>query len=324
VLWYINKDSETYKALPQWQKDLFWIIITNEGTEKEIVWRIPKPFEIGWLFGTVPERMADWIYNKDKDYINTSSKEFNFDTILSLMPWPDAVKPFMEDLTNENFFFDRPIVPSQMEKILPEYQYTEYTSETGKLIAKAFSRIREHFGMTELIGPSLDSPAKVDNYLKAWTGGLGLYVIQTLDLAFTKAGIAKPIVKPWSDTWQKNLSEIWLIKALVVRHPSASASYIQKFWELYRPIKKKHDTYTYLMNQNQAAEAIKVFQTIDPELLYLIEMAGPIRELGDIIHMILKLDDIKPNEKRQLIDGFYFNMIDIAKQALKVKKEMKK
>ena len=78
------------------------------------------------------------------------------------------------------------------------------------------------------------------------------------------------------------------------------------------------------MNQNQVAEAVKVFQTIDPKLLYLIEMAGPIKELGDIIHMILKLDDIKPNEKRQLIDGFYFNMIDIAKQALQVKKEMKK
>ena len=38
----------------------------------------------------------------------------------------------------------------------------------------------------------------------------------------------------------------------------------------------------------------------------------------------LKNKNIKPNEKRQLIDGFYFNMIDIAKQALKVKKEMKK
>ena len=31
-----------------------------------------------------------------------------------------------------------------------------------------------------------------------------------------------------------------------------------------------------------------------------------------------------PNEKRQLIDQFYFNMIDIAKQALQVKKDMDK
>ena len=50
--------------------------------------------------------------------------------------------------------------------------------------------------MKELIGPSLDSPVKVDNYIKAWTGGLGNHVLQILDLAFEKAGIAKPIVKP--------------------------------------------------------------------------------------------------------------------------------
>ena len=324
ILWIMNKDSETYKALPQWQKDLFWIIISNEGTEKEVVWRIPKPFEIGWVFGTLPERMLDWIYKEDAEYVKQSAGEFSWEMIKSLGPIPDVVKPFIEDKANQNFFFDRPIVPYQMEKVLPEYQYTEYTSETAKLIAKAFAGLREHFGMGELIGPSLDSPAKVDNYIKAWTGGLGNHVLQILDLAFTKAGIAKPIVKPWSDTWQRNLSDMPIIKAFVVRHPSSSASYIQEFWKLYRPIKQKHDTFEYLMNQNKVEEAMKVWDSIDPELLYLIDMAGPIREIGDVIHMILKLDDIKPNEKRQLIDEFYFNMIDIAKQALQVKKDMDK
>ncbi len=324
ILWIMNKDSETYKALPQWQKDLFWIIISNEGTEKEVVWRIPKPFEIGWIFGTLPERMLDWIYKEDAEYVKQSAGEFSYEMIKSLGPIPDIIKPFIEDKANQNFFFDRPIVPYQMEKVLPEYQYTEYTSETAKLIAKAFAGLREHFGMGELIGPSLDSPAKVDNYIKAWTGGLGNHVLQALDLGFTKAGIAKPIVKPWSDQWQRNLSDMPIIKAFVVRHPSASASYIQEFWKLYRPIKQKHDTFEYLMNQNKVEEAMKVWDSIDPELLYLIDMAGPIRELGDVIHMILKLDEIKPNEKRQLIDEFYFNMIDIAKQALKVKKDMDK
>ena len=78
------------------------------------------------------------------------------------------------------------------------------------------------------------------------------------------------------------------------------------------------------MNQNNVEEAMKVWDSIDPELLYLIDMAGPIRELGDVIHLMLKLDEIKPNEKRQLIDGFYFDMIAIAKRALEVQKEMKK
>ena len=81
VLWYMNKDSETYKALPQWQKDLFWIIISNEGTEKEVVWRIPKPFELGWIFGTLPERMLDWIYKEDAEYVKQSAGEFSWEMI---------------------------------------------------------------------------------------------------------------------------------------------------------------------------------------------------------------------------------------------------
>ena len=324
LLWYKNKDSEVYRELPQWQKDLFWIIISNEGTPEQVVWRIPKPFELGWVFGSFPERILDWIYKEDAEYVKQSAGEFSWEMIKSLSPLPDVIRPFIEDATNENFFFNRAIVPYEMEKVLPEFQYTEYTSETSKLIGKAFARLTYMFGGTEMVGPSLDSPAKVDNYLKAWTGGLGTYILNILDYAFTKAGISKPPVKPWSDTWQKNLADIPIIKAFVVRHPSASASYVQKFWKLYRPIKQKHDTYEYLMRQNKVNEALKVWNSIDPALLYLIDMAAPIRELGDVINMIWKLDDIKPNEKRQLIDGFYFNMIDIAKQALKVKKDMDK
>ena len=78
------------------------------------------------------------------------------------------------------------------------------------------------------------------------------------------------------------------------------------------------------MRQNKVEDAMRVWDSIDPALLYLIDMADPIRELGDVINMIWKLDDIEPNEKRQLIDQFYFNMIDIAKQALQVKKDMDK
>ena len=96
---------------------MFWIIISNEGTSKEIVWRIPKPFEIGWLFGTFPERILDWIYKEDEEYINQSAGEFSYEMVKSLGPIPDVIKPFWEDSANRNFFFDRAIIPYQMEKI---------------------------------------------------------------------------------------------------------------------------------------------------------------------------------------------------------------
>tara|TARA_Y100000031_G_C8249839_1_gene399942 strand:- start:39 stop:4328 length:4290 start_codon:yes stop_codon:yes gene_type:complete len=329
LIWYNNKDSQVYKDLPQWQKDLSWIIITNEGTPEQVVWRIPKPFEIGWIFGTLPERLLDWIYNQEEgeDAIN-SMKDFGWDFMKSLSPIPEFMRPFMEDSQNRNFFMDRPIVPYNVEKLLPEYQYTEYTSETAKLIGSIFGKLRDSLGMEAMrIGPlrmSLDSPAKVENYILAWSGGLGRYALSVLDYSFKTIGVTTPPIKPWSDNWVRNLSEIPIIRGFVVRHPSASSEHLTKFWDLYKIIARDVETFEYLMAENNLDDALKVWNRIDPELLYLVEMAKPIKEIGDIVTLIYNNDGVSANDKKQLIDGFYENMIDIAKQALQVRIDMKK
>lgn len=323
LIWYNNKDSQVYKDLPQWQKDLNWIIITNEGTEDQIVWRIPKPFEIGWVFGTLPERILDAIYNADggKDLIN-SSKQFGYDFIKSLGPVPEFMKPFIEDATNESMFFERPIVPYALERLMPEYQYSEYTSETAKLIANVFEKLRPEEA-TELFGPSLDSPAKVENYIKAWTGGLGKYTLDVLDYALKKTGVTPPVKKPWSDNWIKNLADMPIIASFVVRNPSSSSQHITDFWKLWMPVQQKLTTYNYLMSQNKPEEAIKVFDKIDKNKLALEATAGVIKDIGDAIDMMYKNNEVKPNEKRQLIDGWYLDIIEMAKDTLKTQKELK-
>jgi hypothetical protein len=324
LLWLKNKDSEVYRDLPQWQKDLFWIVITGEGTPDQTVWRIPKPFEIGWLFGTLPERLLDWMYQEDSSQFTTSALDFSKDFGKSFMPLPEFIRPFLEDSANENFFFERPIVPYSMEKILPEYQYTEYTSATAKLIAQSYAKLRESVGIFEMIGPNLDSPLKVENYIRAWTGGLGQYVLNILDYSFKQIGVTNPPIQPWSDNWVRNLADIPIIKAFVIRHPSSTAEPINKFWKLYKPIAREVETFEKLMADNNIEEAMKVWNRIDPELLYLIELAKPLKEMGDIVQLIYLNDGISPNDKRQLIDQFYGDMISIAKEALRIKKTVKK
>jgi len=324
LLWLKNKDSEVYKDLPQWQKDLFWIYITGEGTPDQTVWRIPKPFEIGWLFGTLPERMLDWMYQEDSSQFTDSALEFGEDTLKSFIPIPEFIRPFMEDAQNENFFFERPIVPYSMEKILPEYQYTEYTSATAKLIAQGYAKLRDTMGVFETMGPNLDSPLKVENYIRAWTGGLGQYVLKILDYSFKQMGVTNPPIQPWSDNWVRNLADMPIIKAFVIRHPSSTAEPINQFWKLYKPISRDVETFEKLMADNNIEEAMKVWNRIDPELLYLIELAKPLKEMGDLVQLIYINDGISPNDKRQLIDQFYGDMLGIAKEALRIKKTIKK
>ena len=315
LLWMKNHEDERYQRLPAWQKDLFWIIITGEG-EDSIVWRVPKPFELGILFGTGAERMLEWIYSKDPDAIKTLLSDFSWDHIKTLSPIPDVIKPFIENKMNTSFFFNKPIIPMSLEGILPEYQYTEYTSETAKLIGKIISDISyEKYG----------SPAHIDNIINSWTGTLGRYAVEVLDVALKKSGVVVAPTDPKSDDWVKNLADIPIIKALVVRDPSSNSEHITKFWKTYQPLAKKIRTINHLFSQNQYEEAIKTFSETEIELSFLEASADALREMNQTVRMIMALD-LESNEKRQMIDQIYLMMIDLAKHdnevVLQVKRKM--
>jgi hypothetical protein len=328
LLWYANKDSETYKNLPQWQKDLNWIIITNEGTPEETVWRLPKPFEIGWIFGTLPERMLDWAYSKDPEPFKESFNDITKGLFSTFTPLPEFAKVFVEDAANENFFTNRPIVARKHEDILPEYQYTPNTSETAKFIANVFAAFRDFTGQDELFGPSLDSPVKVDNYIKGWTGGLGKYLLQGIDKIAIELNLVKtPPPKPWSDNWVKNLSDIPIIKSFVIRTPSLNTKAIEDFWNKYKKIVKLQNTYNNMISDLQIKEGIDFQQNVlikefGESNLILLSSAPVLKEKGDLITIINNNTDMTPDEKRQQIDDIYIKMNQIAKIALKTLKEL--
>ena len=203
-----------------------------------------------------------------------------------------------------------------LEGILPEYQYTEYTSETAKLIGKIISDISyEKYG----------SPAHIDNIINSWTGTLGRYAVEVLDVALKKSGVVVAPTDPKSNDWVKNLADIPIIKALVVRDPSSNSEHITKFWKTYQPLAKKIRTINHLFSQNQYEEAIKTFSETEIELSFLEASADALREMNQTVRMIMALD-LESNEKRQMIDQIYLMMIDLAKHdnevVLQVKRKM--
>ena len=326
VNWWMNKDSETYKNLPEWQKDLNWIIITNEGEPNEVVWKIPKPFELGWVFGTLPEKIADGIYNSmDAKDVAADMGAFLGDTIQSFLPIPDVIRPAIESYYNESFFNNRPIVPYRLERVLPEYQYDDYTTGTAKLIARTFAKLRNAAGIESLPRyAQLDSPQKVDNLINAWFAGLGNYATSILDYAFVKAGLVEPVVKPWSDNWVKNLADIPAIRAFVARNPSAGAEPLQDFWDIYRPMAQKRATYNLLVKENKKAEALELYSTIGnpAKVELIIKTADILKQIGDANDKLNKVPFMSANEKRDRIDEMYYILIQIAKINLERIKEM--
>lgn len=306
LFWLANHDDERYKQLPRWQKDLFWILITGDGTVEDgdyTVFRIPKPYGPGILFGTGTEKMLDWFLNDDPEGMKTFVKE-RFDILNNFTGLlPDAIRPAIELQTNFNFFTNAPIVPRYIEGALPDYEYSEYTSSTGRVIGKFIS---------ETTNGAYGSPATIDHLINSWTGTLGRYALELSDKILEKAGVIDTPEKPAT-----TLADIPFIKAFVVRNPTGGSEFVERFYKKYNKIKERLNTVNKLVKEQNVNEALKVYSETDLQMLPLIEIAEVMSSQRAFIKAIY-YSDMTPIEKRQAIDDMYRSMIELAKNGLDI------
>ena len=303
LLWIANHNDERYNSLPQWQKDIFWIFITGEG-KNSIAWRVPKPPLIGQLFGSSVERFLDFASKSDPEGIKNLIAGLVQDNIQQTIPIPDIAKPFIEQYFNKSLFTGQPIIPRGYESILPEYQYTEYTSELSKFIGK---------GIRTIVGDysQMSSPIQIDNAIQAWSGTLGKTLVSALDKVLVTSGTVKDPIKP-SDT----IADIPIIKAFVVRNPTMSSEYITRFYSDYDEIQKRLATVTKLESEGKFADARKEADKIPLNFIFYKDAATAITYQNKIIRQIYNSPDFTAEQKRQLIDDTYRSMIDIAKYTI--------
>ncbi len=289
-------DPNGYSKLPQWVRDIFWNVKIGDTW-----WRFPKPFELGIIFGTGAERMVDFIMDKDPKA---------FDGILATMGrgaapglLPTALTAPIEAFANRSLFTERPIIPAGRERLLPEYQYSLYTTETAKGLGKLLAQI-------PVIGESRQiSPAIMENYVRSWTGGLGTHILNLADLALRKTGVL-----PDPPTPATTLADIPFIKGFVVRHPTAGAEPIQKFFDEFDKQQSAQLTIKALIREGDADEALKVMEqaVAEGQMIKLDGIKNALITSMKTVRAIWKNPEITADEKRQLIDAIYSQMIEMS------------
>ena len=305
-----NHDDPRWKHIPQWEKDLFWIVMTDDH-----VWRIPKPFGLGILFGSVPERVVEYILDRDPDAFHGLLESLGRGMSPGMIP--TGALPYIENWANKSLFFDRGIVPPGREDVLPEYQYQPYTTETAKLLGRFFGKLPDL--------PDIDvlptAPAKVENLIRGWTGGLGMHVLKILDAGLDAAGMTAE--GPTEPT--KTLSDIPFIKAFAVRYPSASAEPVARFYEDYDAYRKTQNTIkTLAEKENNPAAAAKLLSKHKKRLAVNLDMTyQSLRNMHRVVDAIYSNPDMTGDEKRELIDITYMGMISVAERGEGLIKAMK-
>lgn len=278
LLWYLNKDDPRYQELPQWQKDIFWIIPT-----KDTLIKIPKPFELGILFGTVPERMLQWMYDKDKGQKGNGFKGLGDVIIDNMVPnvSPTALVPALEAATNYSLFMNRNIVPQhERDNLPPAMQYGPYTSAVGKGIGKMFDV----------------SPRIVDNTIRGYTGGLGGFGL-TLSDSVLGMGEERPA---------KRISEMPGIRGFTAT-PYASSESVQQVYDEFdrqnrlfhagQELHQRPDGYDKRLH-DQLKETMKAFQNISQARKAVMK------------------SNLSSEAKRKRLDEIQMSQVRIARRAL--------
>mgnify|MGYP001597954915 CR=1 FL=1 len=326
MLWALQHDDPRYQEIPQWQRDLAWNIVTDDWQlaqsdeewnglpehlvkdspdgkliNKGVIVRIPKPQELGLVFATMPERILQLMLTDDPQ----SGKEMIKTLWETMVPniTPDVGAPPLEQVTNYNLFTGRPLIPHHLEKEVPAYRYTEYTSDSAKVLGKML-------GAIPLIQEtSIASPIVIENYVRGWTGSMGQYMLRTIDGALTKSGIIKA---PETPAW--TVADIPFVKAFFVRNPSIQAESIQRFYELSESVTQ---VMTSTKNQTKKGhwDDVEYLNTFYGEPMAKMDgWRKALSNQGQFIRDVYE-SDYTQAEKRQLIDTTYYQMIEIAKLA---------
>lgn len=131
ALFLQNKDDDRYRRLTRDQKLMYWNIFIGDNHIK-----IPRPYDIGFMFSALPEIVADMIYTKHgedalKDFI------FGIKTMFSIGDISGLFQPIMDHMTNTNWM-GSPIVPTQVQNVDDKSdQYSDNTALVYKKAGKA-------------------------------------------------------------------------------------------------------------------------------------------------------------------------------------------
>lgn len=163
----INAGEDWYERLPDWDKDTYWHVrIAGEH------FRIPKPFEIGVMFATLPERIGRGLMGLDSGKKTVSRVWANVRDQLAIDPVPQLIRPAVDAWANKDTFRDRPIEGMADEGKSPSARSDSRTSATMRVLAEAADPISDATGL---------SPKKLEFLVNGYFGTVGMYALAVSD-----------------------------------------------------------------------------------------------------------------------------------------------
>ena len=254
--------------------------------------KLPVPFEIGYIFKSIPEALINMASD---DQTTEGTIEAFKGILLQTIPGgssygiPAAIKPAIEVATGVSLFTGRDILSAREQRLRPEEQYRENTTELAKL-----------FGNLGL------SPIKVEQLVNGYTGSMGLAFMAALSAPLTGTSEVQGATK--------RMSDYPILKGLFQANDAGGIindTYAKM--DEFQKIKRSYDD---LLRRGERAKAMALVQE-EGDKFALAGMADKFTagmSQFSKIEAAIRASQAAPDQKREQLDKVRQMKIDFAKK----------
>jgi hypothetical protein len=276
-------DKDKYDELADWDKDAYWHFWL--GGEH---FRLPKPFEVGAIFGTIPERIARVMEGKDTAGLAMDRMAAMLSSTFAFNPIPQVAKPLIEQYANKTFYFGSPIVGPGEIDLNPEAQYTPWTSDTMRAMAAA---------LPEWAPAWLRSPERLEALLRAYTGSLSTYLLSGADsMTRTVAGAPE---RP-----ARTIYDMPVVRRFLQDPNPRYTKYADQLYDMLDTANATFSTINRYREQGRTAEAAQMLNENRGRLAVrqrLQTIATQVKNLNNQVRLAMYSTKMTPEEKRDRI-----------------------
>ena len=281
ALWALNHDKDWWKELDPDMKNSAWFFETPAG-----IVRLPKPQEAGVLFGSGMEALLEQALKRDPEAMKNWATAF-IDAIKPNVV-PTVFLPLLENTANFSYFRMKPIVSRANEKLPGEQQYGNGTSELSKMLGGS--------AVAHAYNKGGYSPSKIDNFIRGYTGTMGMLLWQAAG-----EGVRKAQGKD-SNSPAKNWQEMPFAREFFANDYNLSRS-LNDFYEMASAAQAQHNGYGRKGHPTAAVQAVT-------------KARNAIADERKEIQKITDSKRITPERKQELIAKKREKIKRIAKSAL--------
>jgi len=281
IYYLLVGDSDDYRNRRAQERDDNWLIYLFDDLPPL---KLPIPFEVGFIFKTVPERALDLAFGRSNLEQTTKSLARGIVSTLKVDPLGFQItKPLIEVANNKSTFTGNEIIPFYMKEGLdPQQQYTMQTTELARGLGSALNI----------------SPMKIDYVMKGYGGTLGTYLLTMSDMAVRQA-TGRDFVTP-------RLTQMPFVRNLFASPYGGGLQ--EQFYELRAYSNRYQQTLNKLKNEDRLEEYYLYRKNNQGLASTRSEVLKINRYLSEYRKRKGKIEraKISPSQKRELLDQLEF------------------